>query len=671
MKAFKFLISCLPFLLIPMAGISETIHVPADYSTIQAAVDVSNDGDTVLIADGVYTGEGNINIALKGKNIVIKSESGAENCILDGSGNPNAVCFNPPDSSALSKFLASIQGFTIQNFKTGIFCDGVESSPVIKDNIFKNCYGEVLFLGNGAQSLIVDNELFNNYLDFDVPGLIHLSGSNTTLKNNYIHDNHLSGYTENINDGIIFCDWNDSSIIENNRIINNKGCAMMLDNYVKNVKIIGNEIRNNVISKLIARHEIKYNIYNDPVQCIYKGYIFSGGAIALFNNSNASVCNNLIIENSSTHSGGIYCDSTSVVRIVNNDLIHNGSYLYGSVTLNNPSAVMMNNIVTNSLDIQASDKLERWFSNNLYWHINYDGAKRSSVDYYVGFKNNSETANVKIQGHGYDSSLTVQGGEYYWLQTTSKVDEYGNYGGLDLDIIMGSDTLEFVNSFGPLNGGCVLLYNSDLQSMGTTFQGMTAPGSGIFAMADDEFQSISYNDFYNNQGGNFVTKIPGNAIALTEMELPADGNILGDPKTNNSYSLLGGSPCIDAGNPEAVYNDANRPAGLGTARNDIGITGGPMNSSTAQYPTSVSNHAFSPDLHFYPNPTAGEVNLDLGKTFNNLTIEIADITGQVFESRTVNNADQLKFDIAGPAGIYLISLRTSGGDYAIFKIVKE
>ena len=30
---------------------------PADFSTIQAAIDDSNDGDTVLVADGTYTGD--------------------------------------------------------------------------------------------------------------------------------------------------------------------------------------------------------------------------------------------------------------------------------------------------------------------------------------------------------------------------------------------------------------------------------------------------------------------------------------------------------------------------------------------------------------------------------------------------------------------------------------
>ena len=56
---------------------------PADFAAIQAAIDDSNDGDTVLVADGTYTGDGNRDIDFHGKAITVKSENGPESCIID------------------------------------------------------------------------------------------------------------------------------------------------------------------------------------------------------------------------------------------------------------------------------------------------------------------------------------------------------------------------------------------------------------------------------------------------------------------------------------------------------------------------------------------------------------------------------------------------------------
>lgn len=91
-----------------------TIHVPADHSTIQAAIDAASGGDIVLVADGTYTGEGNKNLDFKGKAITVQSENGPESTIIDCENSGRGFYFNSEEGPN-----SIVSGFTITNGKTG------------------------------------------------------------------------------------------------------------------------------------------------------------------------------------------------------------------------------------------------------------------------------------------------------------------------------------------------------------------------------------------------------------------------------------------------------------------------------------------------------------------------------------------------------------------------
>lgn len=62
-----------------------------DYATIQAAVQAAAGGDTILLADGVYTGLGNRDISVLGKAVTITSESDDPSaCVIDCEGSSDA-----------------------------------------------------------------------------------------------------------------------------------------------------------------------------------------------------------------------------------------------------------------------------------------------------------------------------------------------------------------------------------------------------------------------------------------------------------------------------------------------------------------------------------------------------------------------------------------------------
>ncbi len=120
-----------------------TLYVPSQYPTIQAGINSAVNGDTVLIADGTYTGSGNINLDFGGRAIVVMSENGPENCIIDCQRSGRGFYFHSGETaSSIVKGLTIINGYVdsqpIPYYKGGgIYCG--DSSPTISRCHILNC----------------------------------------------------------------------------------------------------------------------------------------------------------------------------------------------------------------------------------------------------------------------------------------------------------------------------------------------------------------------------------------------------------------------------------------------------------------------------------------------------------------------------------------------------
>ena len=116
-----------------------TIHVPSDQPTIQAGIDAAFSGDLVLVAPGSYLE----NIELPGRAIILESEAGAEETVIDGNGEAAVVTF---DSWGTGN--TAIEGFTIRNGLAveggGIHCNLI-SPRIVNCVITEN----LSFMGGG------------------------------------------------------------------------------------------------------------------------------------------------------------------------------------------------------------------------------------------------------------------------------------------------------------------------------------------------------------------------------------------------------------------------------------------------------------------------------------------------------------------------------------------
>ncbi len=253
-----------------------TINVPADNPTIQAGIDAAENGDTVLVDDGIYKGAGNVNIDFKGKSITVKSRYGAEATIIDCEEKTETRGFTFQNSESDASIL---DGFTIKNGTHGsvIFCS--YSSPTIKNCVIDGNQSTGISCLNSSP-IITDCIILRNF------------------------GNGISVRKEDKRDDAIAEDTTPKPTITNCTITENTGIGISCLLFVSPI------ISNSVISK-----NGKRGVYCDSFSGanITNCHITenSDGGLKCVDYSRITVKNSIIDKNTAEVGGGIFCSVTS------------------------------------------------------------------------------------------------------------------------------------------------------------------------------------------------------------------------------------------------------------------------------------------------------------------------------------------------------------------------
>ncbi len=298
-----------------------TINVPAEYASIQAAIDASSDGDVIIVEPGRYLES----IDFGGKNIILRStnpddKETVSTTIIDGDGSSSVVTFRSGETEA-----AKLLGFTITGGKGSRYTLNIGSDD--EPDLVTAYFGGGVNILHYSFPVVENNIISDNSAVFG--GGVNIYSAYPTMTGNTIVDNSAS-----YGGGVLVCKTEDSPLIKKNQILGNHaeyfGGGLQFGPY--------------------ARAEVTEND-------IYENKAEYGGGVIVTKHSEGLIHNNQIIGNAAENGGGIaVIDHSSPV--VSANLIRDNTAKMGgggiSVTLYSKPLIENNNIEENEAEYEGS-----------------------------------------------------------------------------------------------------------------------------------------------------------------------------------------------------------------------------------------------------------------------------------------------------------------------------
>ena len=225
---------------------THVLQVPADYPTIQAAVNAASEGDTITVAAGVYQE----NVVVTTSDLHLQATNGV---VLDGEALGGIGIFVHGTSATARITGVEVSGFEIRNFTDGLvvqFATGVQlHHNDVHDNEAplggKPGLGVAvgIDLRTTADSEVTENLVHNDGGD----GIeVRLGSTGNTIKVNHVYENGAQFQPTPDAAGILLtgAGTNDNRI-EENELLRNNGRGIMLTRPTGTVPITGNLVLQN------------------------------------------------------------------------------------------------------------------------------------------------------------------------------------------------------------------------------------------------------------------------------------------------------------------------------------------------------------------------------------------------------------------------------------------
>ncbi|NQV18522.1 MAG: M6 family metalloprotease domain-containing protein [Armatimonadetes bacterium] len=365
---------------------------------------------------------------------------------------------------------------------------------------------------------------------------------------------------------------------------------------------------------------------------------------------------NIIIENNSlfTVNGMLQADaSDSGTILFNSSTDWRGMKFSYTQEDNKLINCKFSNSTQSAVEIENDSNLE---ITNCVFYDNSSNAQGAAIDVQLSdnviIKNNIIANNQSSTGTGGIRCITSSP----QIRNNIIVNNTGQYGSL---VFLIDSAVNLINNTLANNSSAnseIFVYNSEITILNGILITDASVINNVGGSADVTYSCIS---------GGFAGE--GNIDEDPMFIDPSGGNGSAYNGLTGVWDLLEGSSCIDAGNPDPIYNDHD-----GT-RNDMGAFGGPNGLILVGSENEVIEVISQSFINTYPNPFNPETNIALSITAADqelpVTVEIYNIKGQlvktVLDNQTVQNNAKFIWNgtdnngTSTTSGLYFVKLKTA------------
>jgi len=554
------------------------------YKTVQKAIDMSTEGDMVLVADGTY----NESINYNGKGIII----GSHFTVDQDTSHINATSISAVSGRVVNINAdgAVLKGLTITNgsdpLGSGIY---ISNDPLITDCIItensyssysgnESAFGGGIYIGSYASPEIINCVISNNSIintgwssDYYGGGVYCEQNTNVSFTSCEILNNTIEITDHNHANGAgIYCQYdtfvtlNDCTVRGNNgKVRNGSARGAGICSVGSSFTIYNSDISNNILEATYYEADYAYGVG-----------IYCTASLTI---ENSTINNNYFMGASNwseKQGGGI--NARSSVSLANCTIDGNG---YEGVYSYNSNASFTNCTINDNETRGIESGQSSTFSQCTITNNGYDGIFTGS---------NSALESIEVTNNGGNGIYAGSNSTFDFCSSSGN----SNYGffvtesGFFTNCIANNNASGYyIGSYSSELINCLAVDNASkglrLSDSSTLIRNCTISGNvtGVYA-GGNSGPAFMNAILYAN-----TTELDGESGATMSIEYSdvqggsgygawanGTGNIDSDPMFigSSDYHLQNGSPCIDTGNPSATYNDSDG------SRNDMGAFGGPI-----------------------------------------------------------------------------------------------